>query len=66
MSYFFDYSKFIFVQPKAPVNNTLEDRIIELRKDKISEVCKKYKMDTGKPSPAIFDSILCFSKYQVG
>ena len=41
------------------------EKLFELRKDKVTEVCKKYKMNTGKPLSNIFDSILCFSKYQV-
>jgi hypothetical protein len=41
------------------------EKLFELRKEKVTEVCKKYKMNTGKPLSNIFDSILCFSKYQV-
>lgn len=40
------------------------EKLFELRKEKVTEVCKKYKMNTGKPLSNIFDSILCFSKYQ--
>ena len=57
---------FIFFPPK-PSNNesTNPEAIFELRRQKISEVCEKYKMNTGKPSSKIFNSVLCFSQFKV-
>ena len=56
----------IFLPPK-PSNNdsTKQDVIFESRRQKIIEVCKKYKMNTGKPRLGIFNSILCFGQYEV-
>jgi hypothetical protein len=35
------------------------------RKERLQKVCKKYKMKVDEPSAEIFNSILCFSKYEV-
>ena len=57
---------FIFFPPKPSLNDsTNQEAMFELRKRKITEVCKKYKMNTGKPSPKIFKSVLCFSQFKV-
>ena len=57
---------FIFLPPKPSYNDSTKREVIfESRRQKIIEVCKKYKMDTGKPSLGIFNSILCFSEYEV-
>ena len=57
---------FIFFPPKPSLNDsTNQEAVFELRKRKITEVCKKYKMNTGKPSPKIFKSVLCFSQFKV-
>ena len=62
----FIFRGFIFLQPEPSFNvSTIQEAIFESRRQKIIEVCKKYKMNTGKPSSEIFDTILCFSKYQV-
>ena len=62
----FIFRGFIFRQPEPSSNvSTIQEAIFESRRQKIIEVCKKYKMNTGKPSSEIFDTILCFSKYQV-
>ena len=62
----FNFRDFIFLQPEPSFNvSTIQEAIFESRRQKIIEVCKKYKMNTGKPSSEIFDTILCFSKYQV-
>ena len=41
-------------------------KLYKSRKERVQKVCKKYKMKVDEPSPEIFNSILCFSKYQVG
>ena len=40
-------------------------KLYKLRKERVQRVCKKYKMKVDEPSPEIFNSILCFSKYEV-
>ena len=41
-------------------------KLYKSRKERLQKVCKKYKMKVDQPSPEIiFDSILCFSKYEV-
>ena len=40
-------------------------KLYKLRKERVQKVCKKYKMKVDEPSPEIFSSILCFSKYEV-
>ena len=60
----FDFRGFIFFPPSFNIS-TQQEATFESRRQKITEVCKKYKMNTGKPSSEIFDTILCFSKYQV-
>ena len=40
-------------------------KLYKSRKERLQKVCKKYKMKVDEPSPEIFDSILCFSKYEV-
>ena len=41
------------------------DKLYKSRKETLQKVCKKYKMKVDEPSPEIFKSILCFSKYEV-
>ena len=60
----FYFRGFIFSPPLFNIS-TQQEAIFESRRQKIIEVCKKYKMNTGKPSSEIFDTILCFSKYEV-
>ena len=41
-------------------------KLYKSRKERLQKVCKKYKMKVNEPSTEIiFDSILCFSKYEV-
>ena len=57
---------FIFLPPKPSFNDSTKQEVIfESRRQKVIEVCKKYKMNTGKPSLGIFNSILCFGQYEV-
>ena len=60
----FDFRGFVFLPPSFNIS-TQHEPIFESRRQKIIEVCKKYKMNTGMPSSKIFDTILCFSKYEV-
>ena len=38
---------------------------ISKRKPPIKKTCDKYKMGGKKPSPEIFDTIICFTKFEV-
>ena len=40
-------------------------KLYKSRKERLQKVCKKYKMKVDEPSSEIFESILCFSKYEV-
>ena len=60
----FDFRGFIFFPPSFNIS-TQQEATFASRRQKITEVCKKYKMNTGKPSSEIFNTILCFSKYEV-
>ena len=53
---------------KKPSKGAKKDfayKLYKLRKERVQRVCKKYKMKVDEPSPEIFNSILCFSKYEV-
>ena len=53
---------------KKPSKDPKKDfayKLYKLRKERVQRVCKKYNMKVDEPSPEIFSSILCFSKYEV-
>ena len=55
-------------EKKKPSKGPKKDfayKLYKLRKERVQRVCKKYKMKVDEPSPEIFNSILCFSKYEV-
>ena len=76
---FSNSSQSAFVPPNTSSNDSSElsesvykssrefelEEIFVSRRNKIQEICEKYKMKNGQGSSEIFQSILCFHKYEV-